>query len=143
MHKVRRAIRHESYNIVSNDLTIHGLGDVLLKGALVVGLFGINCFALTNNYLIQVVSHRLFELEQYLEKILTQVGEVLFFEELRVDLGKAIKLRVHLIFGDRTLVTDEVLELLQLRICRRIRAPLKLSALRNIGCHHVRQCDGR
>lgn len=114
MHKVRRTIRHKSYNIVANDLTIHSLGDVLFEGALVVGLFGVNCLAFTNNYFVEIVSHRLFELEKYLEKILTQVGEVLFFEELRVDLGKAIKLRVHLIFRDRALVPDEVLELFYL-----------------------------
>lgn len=74
MHKIRGAIRHKSYNIVSDNLTIHSLGNMLLKSALVVSLFSVDCFTLTNYYLVEIVGHRLFELEEYLEEVLTQVG---------------------------------------------------------------------
>jgi len=100
MHKIRSAIWHKSYNIISDHLTIHSLGNVLLESALVVSLLSVDCLALTNHHLVEIVGHRLFELEKYLEEVLTQVGQVLFFEELGVDLRKTVKLRVHLIFGD-------------------------------------------
>ena len=57
-----------------------------------------------------MIRHVLLVLEKNLEKVASENGQVLLFEELRVDLGKGIEARVHLILWNGALVTDEALQ---------------------------------
>jgi hypothetical protein len=52
----------------------------------VVGLLGVELFTGSDGVFVELVGHGLFEFKQDLEKVFTEVGQVLFFEELRVDL---------------------------------------------------------
>ena len=79
MHEVWSTVGHQPNYIVSNDLTIHRLGDVLLHGTEVVRLFSIDGLALSNEDLAKLVSHGLFEFQKDLEKVFSEVRQVLLF----------------------------------------------------------------
>lgn len=111
MHEVGRAVGHESDDVVTNNLTVHSLGNLFLEGAEVVGFLSVELFTGSNSVFVELVGHRLFEFKQHLEQILTEVGQVLLFKELGVNLGKTVEFRVHLVLGDGALVSNQVLEL--------------------------------
>ena len=60
--------------------------------------------------------HKLLVFQKDAEELFTQDGQILLLQKLRVDLTQLVELGVHLILGNGALVSNEVLELLNLRL---------------------------
>ena len=106
MHEVRCAVGHEPDYVIAHDLAVHGLSDVLFNSSQVESFFRVNCLTFTDEDLTELVCHVHLELQENLEEVLAQIGEVLFFEQLRVNLRQAVEFGVHLVLGNRTLVAN-------------------------------------
>lgn len=98
VHEVGRAVRHQTQNLISHDLGIHGLCDVLLNHSLVVGFLHVQMLSFFDEVVRQVRGHQQFVLEQHVEQLLSQNREILLLKQLRVDLTELIKLGIDLIF---------------------------------------------
>ena len=79
-----------------------------------LSLLHVQSFALENDLLGKLVGHLVLELEEDLEKLATEDGEILLLQQLRVDLRQRVKLGVHLVLRDGGLVADQVLQLCDL-----------------------------
>lgn len=110
MHEVRSWVRHQTNNLVSNDLRVHGLGNVLLNHSLLVGLLHIEMLTFTNEWLWKSWCHQLFVFKKNVEKFLSKDREILFLEELWINLRKLIKFWVNLILWDGRFVSNKVLQ---------------------------------
>lgn len=100
--------------MVTDDLGLDVLRDFFFLNPQTGCLLGVQGSRLANENLGQLVSHAFLVLEQHVEEVASEHSEVLFFEELGVDLGKRVEARVHLILRDRTLVPDQAFQLVDL-----------------------------
>ena len=99
MHEVGRRQRHQPQDVdlVSDDLRLHTLRDLFLLDAEAARLLSVEGTALSDQNFAQLVRHVLLILEEDLEEVASEHGQVLLLEELRVDLGEGVEARVDLV----------------------------------------------
>ena len=116
MHEVGGAVRHQTDDVgVGPDyLRVCVGGDVLLDLAHPLRLLHVEALALKDDVVRQRICHLVLELKQHLEKLASENCQILFFQQLRVDLRQTVELWVDLILRNGGLVTDQVLQLCDL-----------------------------
>ena len=67
MHEVWGTIRHQTNDLVADHLGVHGLSDVLLDHALVIGLLHVEVLTLSHQWLWKSRGHQLLVLKQHVE----------------------------------------------------------------------------
>jgi hypothetical protein len=110
MHEIRSVVRHQTDDTVAFHLRLHRLSDVFLNYSLLLSLLHVLMLSFSDQLVWKSRCHKIFELKQHLEELLSQDGQVLLLEKLGVDLRELIELGVNLILWDRALVSDEVLK---------------------------------
>jgi hypothetical protein len=78
---------------------------------LVVCFFHVEVLSLSHQVLWQPCSHQVLELSEDSEQFLSKDRQILLFKKLGIYLTQLVKLWVDLIFWDRALVSNEVLQI--------------------------------